>query len=173
MCLEGMSTYAITRQLSDERLPTRGNGRRVVKPGVWRASSVYRILTNEAYTGQTYFNKYVRTSKTIRRLRPRDDWTAIAVPAIIDRETFDATQRQLDRNRDMSPRNQKREYLLAGGHLHCGRCGRAMTGGAYPTVAGMTQRYRCSSMNHIMDPEGRCYGQLKADESSRWHGPPW
>jgi site-specific DNA recombinase len=34
MCLDGMSTYAITRQLSDERIPTRGNGRRVVKAGV-------------------------------------------------------------------------------------------------------------------------------------------
>jgi site-specific DNA recombinase len=124
---------------------------------------VHRILSNEAYTGRTYFNKYVRTSKTIRRLRPRNEWTAIAVPAIIDRATFDAAQRQLVRNRDLSPRNKKRKYLLAG-HLRCGRCGRGMTGGAYPTVAGMTRTYRCSSMNHIMDPEGRCYGQLKADD---------
>jgi site-specific DNA recombinase len=163
MCLDGMSTYAITRQLSDERLPTRGNGRRVVKPGVWRASSVHRILSNEAYTGQTYFNKYVRTGKTTRRLRPREEWTAIAVPAIIDRATFDAAQRQLDRNRELSPRNKKREYLLAG-HLRCGRCGRGVTGGAYLTVAGITRTYRCSSMNHIFDPEGRCYGQLKAND---------
>jgi site-specific DNA recombinase len=120
-------------------------------------------LSNEAYTGQTYFNKYVRTGKTTRRLRPREEWAAIPVPVIIDRATFEAAQRQLDRNRELSPRNKTREYLLAG-HLRCGRCGRGLTGGAYPTVAGITRTYRCSSMNHIMDPEGRCYGQLKADD---------
>ncbi len=164
MCLAGMSTYMITRQLSDERIPTRGNGRRVVQPGVWRVSSVHRILSNEAYTGQTYFNKYVRTGKTTRRLRPREEWQAIAVPAIIDAATFDTAQRQLDRNREVSPRNQKRVYLLSGRRLLCGRCGRVMVGGAYPSAHGMTRRYRCSSLSHIMDPDGRCYGQLKADD---------
>jgi site-specific DNA recombinase len=161
MCLSGMSTYAIALQLSQERILTRGSGRRVLKPGIWQASSVHRILTNEAYAGQTYFGKYESTSKTTRRLRPREEWIAIQVPPILDEVTFHATQHQLQRNRELSPRNKKREYLLSGGLLRCGRCGRAMTGGAYRD----TRRYRCSSLGQVLDPEARCYGQLLADEA--------
>lgn len=160
LCLSGMSTYAIALQLSRERVLTRGNGRRILQAGIWQASSVHRMLTNEAYAGRTYWNKYERTSKTTRRLRPREEWIAIAVPAIIDEATFQAAQRQLARNRELSPRNKKREYLLSGGRLRCGRCGRAMTGGAYRN----TRRYHCSSISQVLDPEGRCYGQLKADD---------
>jgi site-specific DNA recombinase len=160
MCLSGMSTYAIALQLSRERLLTRGNGRRILKPGIWQASSVHRMLTNEAYAGQTYWGKYQRTGKTTRRLRPREEWIAIQVPPILDQATFHAAQHQLQRNRELSPRNKKREYLLSGGRLRCGRCGRAMTGGAYRA----TKRYRCSSLGQVLDPEARCYGQVKADE---------
>jgi site-specific DNA recombinase len=160
MCLSGMTTYAIALQLSRERVRTRGNGRRILQPGVWQASSVHRLLTNEAYAGRTYFGKYQRTGKTTRRLRPREEWVAIAVPVIVDEATFQAVQRQLARNRELSPRNKKREYLLSGGYLRCGRCGRAMTGGAYRD----TRRYHCSSIGQVLDPEGRCYGQLKADD---------
>ncbi len=160
MCLSGMSTYAIALQLSRARVLTRGNGRRILQAGIWQASSVHRILANEAYAGRTYWNKYERTSKTTRRLRPREEWVAIAVPAIVDEATFQAAQRQLARNRELSPRNKKREYLLSGGRLRCGRCGRAMTGGAYRN----TRRYHCSSISQVLDPEGRCYGQLKADD---------
>jgi site-specific DNA recombinase len=160
LCLSGMTTYAVALQLSRERVLTRGNGRRVLQPGIWQASSVHRMLTNEAYTGRTYFNKYERTGKTTRRVRPREEWLPITVPAIIDDATFEAVQRQLDRNRELSPRNKKRDYHLRGGRLRCGRCGRAMTGGAYRG----TRRYRCSSLGQVLDLEGRCYGQLKAED---------
>jgi site-specific DNA recombinase len=160
MCLSGMSTYAIALQLSRERILTRGNGRRILKPGIWQASSVHRMLTNEAYAGRTYFGKYKRTSKTTQRLRPREEWIAIQVPSILDEATFQAAQAQLARNRELSPRNKKREYHLRGGHLCCGRCGRAMTGAAYRNI----RVYRCSSMGQVLDPDGRCYGQVKADD---------
>jgi Resolvase, N terminal domain/Recombinase/Recombinase zinc beta ribbon domain len=136
------------------------NGRRVLKPGIWQPSSVHRMLTNEAYAGRTYFGKYKRTSKTTQRLRPREEWIAIQVPPILDEATFQAAQAQLARNRELSPRNKKREYLLRGGHLCCGRCGRAMTGAAYRNI----RVYRCSSMGQVLDPDGRCYGQIKADD---------
>jgi site-specific DNA recombinase len=161
MCLSGMTTYWIALQLSRERILTRGNGRRILQPGIWQASSVHRILTNEAYAGRTYWNKYERTSKTTRRLRPREDWIAIMIPAILDDATFHAAQQQLQRNRELSPRNKKRDYLLGGGRLRCGRCGRAMTGGAYRN----TRRYHCSSVSQVLDPDGRCYGQVKADDA--------
>jgi site-specific DNA recombinase len=161
MCLNSMSTYTIALQLSHERQPTRGNGCRRLPPGIWQESTVHKILTNEAYAGQTYWNKYARTSRTTRRPRPRDEWVAIPVPAIIDEATFQAVQRQLVRNRELSRRNRKRAYLLSGGHLRCGRCGRVMSGSV--RKAGR-RYYRCTSQYNVKAPELRCHGSLRADE---------
>jgi site-specific DNA recombinase len=158
-CLQGQSTYGIAQQLSAERVPTRGNGRRVLQAGIWRASSVYNILTNEAYAGRAYVDKYEKVSATRRRLRPREAWIEIPVPAIIEPATFAAVQAQLQRNRERSPRNKKHAYLLSGGHLRCGRCGRGMTGAFYR----QTRVYRCGSKWYVLDPEARCAGQVKAE----------
>jgi site-specific DNA recombinase len=94
MALSGLSTYTIALQLSQERIPTRGNGGlRRLPPGIWGESSVHKILTNEAYAGRTFWNKYRRTSLTTRQPRPREEWIAIPVPPIIDESTFQAVQR--------------------------------------------------------------------------------
>jgi hypothetical protein len=45
-------------------------------------------------------------------------------PAIIDRDTFEAAQRQLERNRALATRNRNHDYLLIGGRFRCGRCAR-------------------------------------------------
>jgi site-specific DNA recombinase len=162
-CLKGHSTYGIAQQLSAERVSTRGNGRRVLAPGIWRASSVYNILTNEAYVGRAYAEKYENIGATRRRLRPREQWIAIPVPPILDEAPFAAVQAQLQRNKERSPRNRKHDYLLSGGHMRCGRCGRAMTGAFYR----QTRVYRCGSKWYVLDPAARCAGQVKADVVER------
>jgi site-specific DNA recombinase len=170
MCLSGMSTYGITEQLSRERVPTprergtSGGRSRRRTPGVWNEASIYKILTNEAYTGCAYFGKYRCVSKTRRVRRPRTEWIAIPVPAIIDRETFDAAQRQLERNRALATRNRKYEYLLSGGRFRCGRCGRTMTGRTPPNGS---RRYSCNSLRTPHDPEHTCRGSVAADEVER------
>jgi site-specific DNA recombinase len=166
MGMSGLSTYTIAFQLSQERQPTRGNGCRRLPPVIWQESTVHKILTNEAYAGRTYWNKYARTSKTTRRQRPREEWVAIPVPAIIDEATFQAIQRQLARNRELSLRNTKREYLLRGGHLRC-HCGRVMTGSTRKAGRGY---YRCHSQFNLKAAELRCRGSLRADaiEAQVW-----
>jgi site-specific DNA recombinase len=164
MCLQGMTTYAITEQLSQERVPTcrergpQGGRRRLLALGVWNEASVHKILTNEAYAGRAYWGKYQRKTKTTRQRRPRAEWITIPVPAIIDQATFDAVQAQLTRNRERAPRNQRRPYLLSGGYLRCGRCGRRMTGTAPKGVP----RYHCSSLHSIHDADARCRGSVAA-----------
>ena len=59
---------------------------------------------------------------------PRTEWIAIAVPPIIDMETFETVQTRLTQQRQQSPRNRKHEYLFVNGRLRCGQCGRAMGG---------------------------------------------
>jgi site-specific DNA recombinase len=165
MCLSGMTTYAITEQLSRERVPTgrergaSGGRSRLSTPGIWNEGSIHKILTNEAYTGRAYFGKYRRVSKTTRVRRPPAEWIEIPVPAIIDHETFEATQRQLERNHALATRNRKYEYLLIGGRFRCGRCGRLMTGRAPRGV----RRYCCNSLRTPHDPEATCRGWVAAE----------
>ncbi|MCD4747915.1 MAG: recombinase family protein, partial [Thermoanaerobaculales bacterium] len=77
----------------------------------WPTSTVGDILTNETYyTGVTYYNKhrwvgsdrtdmtFRKTRKTRAYMRPREEWIAIQVPAIIDQETFVRVQQQLKKS---------------------------------------------------------------------------
>jgi len=168
MCLQGMTTYAITEQLSHERVSTRrdrgaGGGRwRILAPGIWNEASVHKILRNEAYTGQAYWGKTERTSRTTSVRRPQSEWIEIPVPAIIDRATFDAAQHRLRRNQEQSPRHCKHTYLLSG-YLHCGQCGRRMTG----TAPKGGRRYHCSSVRNTHDPHARCRGSVAAGALER------
>jgi len=119
-----MTTYGIIVEL--HRLGTKARkGKR------WAKSSVAKILRNETYTGITYYNKhyglpsqsngdngevkYHRRKNTTLRLRPREEWIAIAgVPQIIDPEVFIKGQGQLETNSRFSSRNTKLQYLLRG-----------------------------------------------------------
>ena len=68
---------------------------------LWSNAVVHRILSDPVYTGTAYHNRYSfyvprrpRThgprsgEPTCRRPRPREEWIAIPVPAIIDERTY-------------------------------------------------------------------------------------
>jgi site-specific DNA recombinase len=171
MCLSGISTWGIARRLTAERVPSRrdrqpwakkATGRKGLKgsgAGVWHHSSVGHILRNEAYIGTLYWNKSVRRTKTTIAYRPPEEWISIPIPPIVSDAIFAAAQAQLARNKVVSARNRRREYLLVGRRLRCGRCGRTMVG----FCSKGTRRYRCSSVVNVADPEQRCRGSVKAD----------
>jgi site-specific DNA recombinase len=167
LCLEGLPVRTIARLLTDERVPTRldrhhkNGGSKAQGVGVWSASSIHQVLTNQAYTGTAYFNQRKRVSQTTKRQRPKDEWVAFTVPPIIDQATFHAAQEQLHLNQVHAKRNQRREYLLSG-RIRCAQCGRAMGGTA--TLQGK-RRYRCTSRSSLMDQGRRCPGSLSADQA--------
>jgi site-specific DNA recombinase len=114
----------------------------------WSASTIHHILSDTACAGTAYANRYVnvpaqrprsqrgRREPTCRQLRPREEWIAIPVPAIIDQATWERAQEQLARNAVLSFRhNTKYNYLLRC-LLTCQTCGLAMF--------GITQRQRPS-----------------------------
>lgn len=120
----------------------------------WVRSSLMNILRSSTYIGIWHYNKTVSAQpKSIRKpdavrrrlntsehRRPRDQWVPVhGVPAIVDRETFEAVQSQVDRNRQFARRNRKRPYLLAG-LCRCGICGRSICGS--PSNGYMY--YRCT-----------------------------
>lgn len=138
---EQMSTNQIMYRLRSLNAPTPS------RKGYWIKRTVGKILRNPAYCGKTYAftvtygepkkrikpdSKRVKTG-IIRK--PRNEWVEIpnATPVIISEATFEAAQRQLQKNRETSSRNVNpaSRYLLRG-HLYCRRCGRTLW--AFPGI---------------------------------------
>ena len=93
----------------------------------WTQDGVHRMLRREHYTGEYYANTRMvkKTGPNTRIIKPRDksEWIKMNIPAIIDRQTFDAVQEKLTRNRTQKIRQTKNDYLLQG-LLYCANCGK-------------------------------------------------
>ncbi len=102
--------------------------------------TVHDLLSSTTYYGVHYFN---RTDTRNGRPRPPSQWVAVAVPAIVPEEKFNAV-RALMQSRDpkrMPPRVANGPTLLAG-VIRCGYCGAAMI---QNTGKGGRYRYYCCS----------------------------
>ncbi len=170
---ERLSINGITRRLRDLGVPTPAGST------FWIRQSVYRILTNYAYIGKTYAftkdyvepkrrrNPNTRRKKTGVIVKPKEQWLEIpkATPPIISHQIFEAAQMYLKRNKELSQRNRKRDYLLSG-YIFC-RCGARYQGylkkwkdNGKPN----SQRwYRCGKSQSIVTPDPCLNRQL--------HGP--
>jgi site-specific DNA recombinase len=122
----------------------------------WSSSVVHHILSEPIYTGTAYANRYdfveakkprsrkpSYTGKGCRRMRPREQWIAIAVPPIIDQELWDRAQAQLARNARLSFRNNQK-------HNHLLRC--LLTCGAWPCMGSLASRPPAASGTPIAAP---------------------
>ncbi len=67
--------------------------------------------------------------KTSRKLRPKEEWIIVPIPAIIEPDIFERAGRQLKENFALCKRNRKNEYLLSG-KIEC-VCGRKRAGEGY------------------------------------------
>jgi site-specific DNA recombinase len=152
-----LSVAAIARRLTEQGVPTRHGG------PAWSPATVHRIVTSRRYTGEHHSNRtelapedpgarYRRPTKEPRRRpRPAGEWIRVPWPAIIDAETFAMAERQLQLNRERSPRKMRHRYLLSG-LLVCGGCGRRL-GGHAGVASG---RYECTRRRSDEPPERRC-----------------
>ena len=153
---ENLSLQRLADRLNRLHIPTPKGGDR------WRASTLGVMLRNEVYIGRMHhFRQYrieprlrrqpsTRNRKTSHVLRPREEWITVEVPSLVPLELFEAVQRKLDRNAELSRRNTKREYLLSG-LLYCSQCGGRMGGHTTHDVP----YYRCyRKYNHDRVPLG-------------------
>lgn len=138
----GSSTVAECRRLNALGVPTsrRYSGGAVVTVGTtWRPSRINAMVKNEAYAGEHVFES---RGGTIRR----------AVPALVDRRTWERAQEQLTRNRALSTKNARRRYLLRG-LITCSLCGVKYVGTTNRSSDGWTGHYyRCGSQLAAMHP---------------------
>jgi len=144
----------------------------------WRTSTVNRILRNEAYIGNYYYNKtysvevderggegrkYRRRVRNGRRLRDRKEWILIKIPKIVDECKFRLVQEILKKK--FKP-IQRTEYLLSG-LMRC-VCGSTFSGERCHNV----RYYRCNN-RHVKFPFKReCKAKMiKAEkvENAVWN----
>lgn len=117
-----MTVRGIQKRLNEMKIPTRKG------TTFWQHSTLHRIVREETYTGNWYYNKTVelpskkKANSTLQHMKPREEWIHVRIPPIISNETFELAQRQLKKNAEFSKRNVKRQYLLSG-LLVCGKCG--------------------------------------------------
>ena len=141
---ENLSLRSLADKLNRLHIPTPRGGDR------WRASTLGVMLRNEVYIGKMHqFKKYriepkfrlkplAKNKKTSTALRPKEEWISVEVPSLIPVELFEAVQRKLKKNAELSKRNTKRQYLLSG-LLYCSKCGGRMGGHATHGI----QYYHC------------------------------
>ncbi len=173
---DGASIADLARWLTGQGAPTRTGKHR------WDRSVVWAMLRNPAYAGTAVFGKTMATTGTpglnrVARLqgratpravktvdRPREQWLAIPVPAIVSEETFARVRQRLEDNKRFAARNTKVPSLLQG-LAACSACGY----GYYRTSARTTSRkiyyYRCLGSDDYRYEGGRVCGNkpVRAD----------
>lgn len=136
----------------------------------WSSASIQRILKNEIYIGNYYYNRRkthkIKGEKTVNgnpkieySYRDKEDWLLVKVPKIIEDTLFNLAQEKRINNGKLSG-GLKHEYLLRG-KMKCGCCGLRYS--AYSTTnkqtnkngetkSWVTKRYRCNGT------QNRTYG---------------
>jgi len=139
--IEGKSTHKLAIQFNEEKVPTKKKMR-----GGWNISTISRILRNEKYIGKWNWRKTknVRDPMTGKKksvLRPEKDRVLIFREdlIIIDKETWEKTQKRLEELRGTWPVSvkkkafyQQKSYIhtspnhLFSGLMKCNTCGAAI-----------------------------------------------
>jgi site-specific DNA recombinase len=177
----------IARDLTAQKVPTRRGAPR------WDRVTVWAILHNPAYMGKAAFGKTEsvergellrpirgrtpRRAKSTHRDKPPEEWISIDVPAIVNRDVFDAAKQQLVRNKQLAARNARGQRYLLQGLTVCAACGYAFYGRTVSKTAakggGRYAYYRCVGTDAHRFAGGRVCGnpQVRADrlDGYVWH----
>jgi len=156
---KGYSMYRVVQELYALGIPPAKN-----KNEYWRKSVIERLLNRKDYIGIAHYNKatavvpthpqniggYKKIKKSSRRAKPKDEWIAIPVPAIISEELFEKAHKQLRDNFLYGKRNKTYSYFLSG-KVYCG-CGSKRVGDG---VNGHYY-YRCSQRIYKFPVATKC-----------------
>ncbi len=135
---QGTSERTVARRLNELGIPPPQKTARNGDNGHWHHGTIHTLIKNPIYIGEVWVNRTKKfrnpkTGKLNTVLRPCEEWHLLpegTAPALIDRETFAAIQKQLLVNKEEAARNNshpKAEYgLLRGGYIFCGICGNRM-----------------------------------------------
>jgi site-specific DNA recombinase len=138
----------------------------------WDRSVIWGMLRNPAYCGKAVFGKTQavhepaglnRTARLAGRTvprqvkvadRPREEWTEIPVPALVDEDTFDRVQQRLAGNKRFASRNTKVPSLLQS-LAACASCGYGYYRTSTTTARKKIYYYRCLGSDDYRYEGGR------------------
>ena len=173
---DGASIADLARWLTSQGIATRTGKSR------WDRSVIWGMLRNPAYQGRAVFgktqiiheqpglNRIARlqgrtTPRAVKAVdRPREEWTEIAVPAIVSEETFARVQQRLADNKRFAARNTKVPSLLQG-LAACSACGYGYYRTSTTTARKKICYYRCLGSDDYRYEGGRVCGNkpVRAD----------
>ncbi|MFC6446265.1 recombinase family protein [Shinella zoogloeoides] len=121
-----------------------GQGYRTRRGASFGVGTLHAILTNRVYIGEWTFNR--RDSRTLKN-KPAIEHVVMPVPAIIDRDQFEAVEQTLKlRNPKVTPPRVTTGPILLTGLSTCATCGGGMTLRTGTSKNGTVHRYyTCSA----------------------------
>ena len=102
------------------------DGFRTTRGMAFSKNSIYRIISNEKYTGM---------------YRYKDIEDPDGIPPIISKEQFEAVQKMADRKHYKKRKKEPADMFILTGKLYCGHCGHPMTGESARSKNGSYFRY--------------------------------
>jgi len=120
MFLQGQSTYAIARVLTEEQIPAPAG------KSTWYASTVNSILTNKKYKGdallqKTYTTDFLTKKKKVNKGEVPQYYVKNNHEAIIDEHTFDMVQRLMQTPK--KGKNRQSSVSIFSSKIKCSECG--------------------------------------------------
>ena len=164
--LAGVSIRRIAIALSADGVPS-PDGK-----AQWVLATIGRLLRNEAYVGRLFWNRTHTTydhqlGRNRQTRRPRSEWITIAIPAIINDDTFEAAQQAARNNTAFSLRRTEPDTFLLRRLVRCGHCGVKLAAHRAFREYGMARYYACPHRDPVRagGAERTC-GQrrIRADE---------
>ena len=174
---DGAAIADLARWLTGQGIATRTGKHR------WDRSVVWGMLRNPAYAGRAVFGKtqVIHAQPGLNRIarlqgrttprpvktvdRPRQEWTEIPVPAIVDEDTFARVQQRLEDNKKFATRNSTLPPSLLQGLAACAACGYAYYRTSARTARRKINYYRCLGSDDYRYEGGRVCGNkpVRAD----------
>ena len=103
---------------------------------LWNTSTIGDILKNEAYTGETYQNRYVFEAKKSKKsgriyysatknIKDKSEWIKIVLPTIISKDRFEQIQKRIAHQKQKQKKYHydNKNNFLAENILYCDYCG--------------------------------------------------
>lgn len=133
--VSGESQAEIARSLNSA-------GHRTAKGKPFTNESLRTLLKNEKYAGVYLWKDQVRVDG--------------GIPAIVDRDTWEAAQKRMKINKAAPSRRDVKEEFLLTGKLFCGHCGGPMSGISGTSRSGATHYYYTCSHRHRKTGSNGC-----------------
>ncbi len=137
--------YADGKSLLMIRDALNTSGYKTKKGRAFGVNSLWDLIRNEKYIGTYVYGKSTIGPDGKRNTHPKDSENLIkvenAIPAIIDRATWEKVQQQFSKK----AHTRARETYLFSGLLKCDLCGSLLVGNRYQTKKGIPYAYyRCN-----------------------------